>query len=255
LGGYPRHVAERWYPFARHLGGLLRLLPEQITASDRLLRVRRLVAEPDRAARFTELLAVFSPAEAIRLTRLNLDPESLSAPVRRWLEPQAEVDSVNALLRVDARLSLADDLLIVADAMSMAASVELRVPFLDLELLALLEAMPSRFKISRLGERKWLYRRAVAPLLPNTIQSALVGWRARTGRKLGFTTPLDAWYAAWLQREATTYLTGDDARLPMFVDPHQIGRIIAEARRASARRHRQVLALFVLETWLRSAVQ
>lgn len=255
LGGYPRHVAERWYPLARRLGRVLRLAPDRLAAGDRLPRLRRMAGEPDRSRRFTELLAVMSPAEAVRLTGLDLDPGALTGPVRRWLDQDAELDSVNALLRVDARLSLADDLLLVADAMSMASSVELRVPFLDLELLALFDRMPSRYKISNLGERKWLYRRSVAPLLPGSIRTSLVGWRARTGRKLGFTTPLDAWYAAWLQRDATSYLTGHQARLPAFLNAAEVGNVIAEASRASGRRHRQLLGLFVLETWLRSAVQ
>ena len=50
-------------------------------------------------------------------------------------------DAVNRLLLVDARLSLADDLLIIADHTSMASGVELRVPFLDLEFLALIEEL------------------------------------------------------------------------------------------------------------------
>src|SRR5205807_1222587 len=111
-----------------------------------------------------------------------LDPAALVDPVRRWLPSSDGADSVNRLLRVDSRLSLADDLLLVADQMSMASSVELRVPFLDLELLALIEQMPSRYKVSFIGERKWLYRQAVSELLPVTLRRPLVGWRSRTGR-------------------------------------------------------------------------
>jgi asparagine synthase (glutamine-hydrolysing) len=77
--------------------------------------------------------------------------------------------------------------------MAMSHSVELRVPFLDLELFALLERMPSRFKISPMGERKWLYRRAVTPLLPPALQSSMGGIGGGMGRKLGFTTPVDEW--------------------------------------------------------------
>src|SRR6266550_2970870 len=211
LGGYPRHVAERLFPFARLLRPLLGFLPEGAVASDRLARMRRVASESDRARRFAEIIAVFSPREAEALTGHGLAPEQLAAPVRRWLAPSHDGDSLNALLRVDARLSLADDLLIVADHMSMAASVELRVPFLDLELLALLERMPSRYKVSALGERKWLYRRAARDLLPPGLRAALLGWRARTGRKLGFTTPVDQWFARWMTHDADEFLTGPSA--------------------------------------------
>src|SRR5438309_4822912 len=253
LGGYPRHAAERLFPFARLLRPLLGLLPEGAVASDRMARMRRVAGEPDRALRFAEILAVFSPREAAALTGHGLPAEQLAAPVRHWLEPHDDGDSLNALLRVYARLSLADDLLIVADHMSMAASVELRVPFLDLELLALIERMPSRYKVSVLGERKWLYRRAARDLLPPELRSLLLGWRARTGRKLGFTTPVDQWFARWMTQEADAFLTGPSAMLPQVTGGGGagVGRYLAEVRRRGLVRPRQVMALFVLESWLR----
>jgi len=252
LGGYPRHAAERLYPVARLLGPLLRVLPERLGASDRVARARRVASEPDRARRFTEILAVFSPREAAGLTGRPLDPERLAAPVRRWIDQHPDdEDSANALLRVDARLSLADDLLTVADHMAMASSVELRVPFLDLELLALVERMPSRYKVSRLGERKWLYRRAVRPLLPESLRGPLLGWRARTGRKLGFTTPLDSWFRRWVARDAEQFLAGRDARLPAYVRGDQLRGYLRSVLQQDLPRSRQMLALFVLESWLR----
>src|SRR6185503_3963763 len=63
LGGYPRHAAERWYPFTSRIRPLLDLVPERFAASDRVSRIRRMAGETDQARRFTEILAVFSPAE------------------------------------------------------------------------------------------------------------------------------------------------------------------------------------------------
>src|SRR5437773_819067 len=193
LGGYPRHAAERFAGAARLLRPILILLPEHLLSSDRVARMQRVGGAREEGRRFTETLAVFGPAEAVALTGHALDPDALAEPVRRWLTVGDGADSLNRLLWVDARLSLADDLLIVADHMSMASSVELRVPFLDLEFLGLVDRMPSTYKVSWLGERKWLYRAAVADLLPTGVRSRLTGLRARTGRKLGFTTPLIPW--------------------------------------------------------------
>src|SRR2546425_11608187 len=89
------------------------------------------------------------PYTTLFRSRHALDPGILADPIRRWLPSVEGVDSLNRLLQVDSRLSLADDLLLVADHTSMACSVELRVPFLDLELLSLLECMPSRYKVDR----------------------------------------------------------------------------------------------------------
>lgn len=254
LGGYARHAAERWFPLARRLAPLLRWMPEGSVASDRLSRIRRVAAEADEARRFTEILAVFSPREALGLTRNTLDPAALVDPVRRWLPSSDVADSVNRLLQVDSRLSLADDLLLVADHMSMASSVELRVPFLDLELLALTERMPSRYKVSLVGERKWLYRQAVAPLIPKTLQAPLLGWYSRTGRKLGFSTPLDNWFQSWLRSDADAYLLGKEARAPAFLEAGSMRSLLTDVRDRGLPRTRQVLSLYVLETWLRAAL-
>lgn len=252
LGGYPRHAGERWYPWLRGARPLLDLIPRSWASSDRIERVRRLAHYPDPGRRFAEILAVFPPEEVGRLTGHGLDPDALAAPVRRWLPAGDGSDPLNSLLAVDARLSLADDLLLVADHMAMASSVELRVPFLDLELLALFEAMPSRYKISRMGERKWLYRRAVAELLPGSLRGSLTGIRERTGRKLGFTSPIDRWMTRWAATDAGSYLLGADSRVPDHLRGDAVKQVLAESGRGLPR-SRQLLSLYVLETWLRGA--
>jgi asparagine synthase (glutamine-hydrolysing) len=249
LGGYPRHAAERWYPLTSRIRPLLDLVPERFAASDRVSRMQRTSREADQARRFTEILAVFSPGEVSGFTRAPVEPDELAGPVRYWLDAR-NGDSLNSLLRVDARLSLADDLLLVADHMAMASSVELRVPFLDLRLLALVEAMPSRFKLSPLGERKWLYRRAVKSLLPPSLRGPLTGMKERTGPKLGFTAPMDRWLSRWLTKEADGYLLGSQARLTAHLKPEAVRGVLTESA-AGKPRTRQLLSLYVLETWLR----
>ncbi len=251
LGGYPRHVAERFYPAARWLAPVLGAMPER--ANDRLSRVRRLLAAGDESRRFTETLAVFGPSEAVAVTGHPLDPDALVEPVRRALRQENGADSVNRLLRVDARLSLADDLLIVADHTSMASGVELRVPFLDLEFLALVERMPSRYKVSRLGERKWLYRQAVTSLLPAAVRTSLTGWGARTGPKLGFSAPVERWFRRWVHEDARDFLLGKDARTPAFLRTEPIRRLLGAVRDRRLPRSRQLIGLYVLESWLRGA--
>jgi len=108
--------------------------------------------------------------------------------------------------------------------------------------------------VSVLGERKWLYRRAARDLLPPSLRASLLGWRARTGRKLGFTTPVDQWFSHWMTQEADAFLTGPSAVLPQVTGGGGagVGRYLAEVRRRGLVRPRQVMALFVLESWLRA---
>jgi Asparagine synthase len=113
--------------------------------------------------------------------------------------------------------------------------------------------MPSAYKVSRLGERKWLYREAVEPLLPAAVRAALVGWEARTGAKAGFTTPLDQWFERWVGLEADAYLCGPKAKLPDVVRRDSIRALLDGVQRRRLPRTRQLLSLYVLETWLRGA--
>ena len=260
LGGYPRHVAARFYPLARALRPLFQTLPERWLSSDRMARLRRISAASEEAARFVETLAVFSPEEAVTITGHKGQLAALAEPVRKWLPTRngggggggGGADAVNRLLVVDARLSLADDLLIVADHTSMASGVELRVPFLDLEFLALIERMPGQYKISRLGERKWLYREAVESLLPGALRPSLTGWRGRTGRKLGFSTPLDTWFSRWRTNDAEDFLLGRKARAPSYMSGDAMRQLLRQANEHELPRERQLMSLYVLESWLRS---
>jgi asparagine synthase (glutamine-hydrolysing) len=131
--------------------------------------------------------------------------------------------------------------------------VELRVPFLDLEFLALVERMPSRYKVSRVGERKWLYRQAVTPLLPAAVRNNLTGWRARTGRKLGFSAPVERWFRRWVQEDAESFLLGKGARTPGFLRGESIRQLLGAVRDRRLPRSRQLIGLYVLESWLRGA--
>ena len=251
LGGYARHAAQRLYSVLRRFGPLLRLVPEGVASSDRLRRLRRISTLDDEADRFASIMAVFGRDEIGGLVPAHA-AQDVAAPVRRWLRLQPSADPLNRLLITDARLSLADDLLTVADFTSMACSVELRVPFLDLEWLALVERMPGQYKVSRLGERKWLYRQAVTNILPAHLRRELTGWRARTGAKQGFSTPLERWYPRWLACEAESYLLGPTALCPQSLEATAVRSVLVEARDRGLPRIRQMLSLYVLETWLRS---
>jgi asparagine synthase (glutamine-hydrolysing) len=92
-------------------------------------------------------------------------------------------DSLNRMLAVDAETQLPDDLLMLTDKMSMATSLECRVPLLDHELVELAARMPEDVKI-RGGRLKHAMKEAVSGLLPRDILER---------KKRGFGTPMGAW--------------------------------------------------------------
>jgi asparagine synthase (glutamine-hydrolysing) len=197
LGGYPRHMAERLYRLGRFAPVLSAGVTERLLGRGAGRRLARVMRARERLDRYLEIFAVIEPEVVDALVVGGAPARDLGRDaIARWLPDQPSGDSLNDLLRIDARTSLVDDLLLVADHFSMRASVELRVPFLDLEFLELVERMPSRYKVSLIGERKWLYRQAAAAYLPRRLASSICGPASRLGRKLGFDTPLERWFAA-----------------------------------------------------------
>jgi asparagine synthase (glutamine-hydrolysing) len=198
LGGYSRHMTERLYRLGRLWPSMSRLVTRAALGTESEARLARALSSSDQADRHAQIFSVLPLEEVDRLVRgaSASAAELARAAIARWLPADAGRDPVNDFLRVDVRLSLADDLLIVADHCAMRSSVELRVPFLDLAFVELIERMPSRYKVSLLGERKWLYRRAAAHHLPPDLARRLCPPTKRFVSKRGFSQPLANWFGS-----------------------------------------------------------
>jgi asparagine synthase (glutamine-hydrolysing) len=196
LGGYPRHMTERLYRLGRLAPTLSHVVTRRAFGEESAARLDRALMTRNRSDRYVQIFSVLPGDEIDELVvgAGTSASELARTVVEGWMQPDEKGDAVNDLLRVDARLSLADDLLIIGDHCAMRSSVELRVPFLDLAMLELVERMPSRYKVSPLGERKWLYRQAAARHLPPALARRLCPPTKRFERKRGFSQPLAEWF-------------------------------------------------------------
>ena len=131
--------------------------------------------------RYRAYLQVFTLQEVQRLLRFDsaAHPDILTAAFRH----AGGGDALNRMLAVDAETQLPDDLLMLTDKMSMATSLECRVPLLDHELVELAASIPEEVKI-RGGRLKHVLKEAVSGLLPRDILER---------KKRGFGTPMGAW--------------------------------------------------------------
>jgi len=219
-------------------------------------RLAAVASERDLTRRIAAAFAVFSPQQRRALlvpgVRAETAPDGDIEPVRRWLAGTEGLDSLNRLLYVDARLSLSDDLLLGADKVSMAHSVEVRVPFLDLGYLAVAERIPGRLKITPGQGRKQLQRLVGRRVLPASLSRDLAatggGWR----KKRGFDVPAERWFEPRQMSIVESELLGPGAALPEYFDRTQLASVIHE-HRAGARDHtRRLTALVTLEAWHRA---
>ena len=139
---------------------------------------------------------------------------------------------------------LPDGILICNDKMSMAASLELRVPFLDVDLMRFVERIPARTRVRpRHGKR--LHRMAMERLLPAQI----------AGRpKHGFSTPYDDWLRASLGQEVERRYSPNQP-LAGIVEPQAVARLVDEHRRGRADHKSILYCLLELSEWHHAFVE
>lgn len=150
-------------------------------------------------------MASLSPGELEACFREPIDPEEIySEAIEQW--DSCRTDSlVDRTMQFYVKLYLQDDILTKVDRASMMHSLEVRAPFLDIELVDFVRRIPWRFKL-RGGETKYLLKKALEPLLPNDIL-----YRS----KKGFGVPI----GSWLKSGAVTLPSIDFTELASgFVD-------------------------------------
>lgn len=197
-GGYQRYLgvmAAEWYrlmPRVLRRGLVRRLveaLPEPRAGGRAVDQAKRFVraAELPLVDRFFAFSSPLEPARRAALYRPELRERVALDSARALFEAlgaeQPEADPLNRILAVDQQTYLVDDLLAVADRTSMAASLELRVPFLDHPFVELMATVPGDLKI-RGRQKKYLLKRALEADLPADILYR---------RKAGFSLPLARW--------------------------------------------------------------
>jgi asparagine synthase (glutamine-hydrolysing) len=140
------------------------------------------------------------------------------------------------MLYVDTKTWLPDDLLIKADKMTMATSVELRVPFLDSDVLEFAASLPPCFKV-----RGWPPKRILRAALRDSVPKPIL-----RRKKAGFPVPYDGWLRHELSGFVHETIHGRDSVLGDFFSRPALARLTAAHRRGEGG-SQEVFSLLVLE--------
>jgi asparagine synthase (glutamine-hydrolysing) len=136
-------------------------------------------------------------------------------------------------------VSLADDMLVKVDRMSMAHSLEVRAPFLDHRLAELMNRVKFAAKLPA-GRQKYLLRKAMERYLPASFL-----WR----RKQGFAVPLDHWFKDSLAERLRQKLLAPGAMVRQLFEPAALERIVGEHARLARDWSHALWTLLMFETW------
>lgn len=165
-------------PLKRGLHALSEVIPEGVRGRSYLQRGTTPIRQ-----RYYGNARTFGPAEKLRLLRFRAAPHTaVTAPL---FDAAGDLDDPTTMQHVDLHTWLPGDILTKADRMSMAHSLELRVPFLDRAVWEVAASLPTALKLPH-GSRttKWALRRAMAGIVPDSIVDR---------PKLGFPTPTRRW--------------------------------------------------------------
>jgi asparagine synthase (glutamine-hydrolysing) len=247
FGGYERYLPHpRVVQFDRYSPRVLRRmaavaaagLPPGVRARNFLRHVSR-----DDAGRYVDSIRFFSADDKAALlsadVRHRLSGNDAETALARHFAPYAHLPWPSQMMHFDADTYLPEDVLVKVDRMSMAHSIESRVPLLDNAVVALASSLPSSYKLKH-GRQKHILKELAATLLPRDLVER---------RKQGFSVPLGVWFRGGMRELfADTLLSSHSLSRGYFQTPF-LRRLVEEHVRGQRDHSWRLWQLVVFERW------
>ena len=244
LGGYPKHAFERYVRAYQWLPRSLRhhvLEPLVCALPYRFHRAKTALINlgiEDFSERMPRWFGALSKREREQLIAVPAPLASRHAP---QFDSGADNSALRRILYFDQTSWLPDNLLERGDRMTMAASIEARMPFMDHKLAAYVSALPDSFRV-RGHTGKWVLREAMKRLLPANILER---------PKVGFRVPVNEWFRTSMRDYLMDHLTGPDSRTKSYYHPAALQRILEEHTQGRQNHEKLLWCLLNLEIWHR----
>jgi asparagine synthase (glutamine-hydrolysing) len=253
FGGYKRHLGIhygnwwRWLPTG--LRSVVGFAVNRLSRNEMLKRGVSSLATENRLKRYQDVFSL-APEQTIHtLFREGLLPALGSdGLVEYWraLLPQMEyTDELGGFQLLEIRSSLPDELLMYADKLSMAHSLELRVPYLDRTVVEYIQRLGANLKIRR-NTRKWLHRQVCQRYLPQRILKR---------KKRGFAVNVvDAWFRSAIRGQLSELLLDDGSLMYDLLERKPIRKLLRDHQSGRQDNHKLLFSLVMVEQWLRRTV-
>lgn len=251
FGGYRRHLGVRYGALWGALPGWLRTpINSAITALPRNETLKRGIhslAIPDRMRRYQNVFSLLPGEQVEGLFQDGLlCPEAGDTILTCWQdigELMQGTDELGGLQFLEVRSTLPDELLMYADKLSMAHGLELRVPFVDKEIVEYVERLPASLKV-RNGSRKWLHRQVCRTFLPESIVKR---------PKRGFAVNVvDDWFRGAINNKMKDALLDGGSRIFQYLRPQAVRALFEQHAAGRNDNHKVLFSLVVFEEWLRA---
>jgi asparagine synthase (glutamine-hydrolysing) len=251
FGGYLRHLGVRYGALWARLPGWMRApISSAIAALPRNETLKRGVyslAIPEQLARYQHVLSILPGDQVDGLFHDGLLQRNSGDEILQCWSSMAglmsETDELGGLQFLEVRSTLPDELLMYADKLSMAHSLELRVPYLDKEIVEYVERLPANLKV-RNGSRKWLHRQVCRAYLPGSLLKR---------PKRGFAgNVVDDWFRGAINSRISETLRDSGSRMYQYLRASAVRELFEQHSSGQKDNHKMLFSLVVFEEWLRT---
>ena len=251
FGGYTRHLGVRYSTYWQSMPAILRHLISQVSMylprNETLKRGIYALDESDELKRFCH---VFSIIPGYLLSDIFLDgilPHDIAdSMLENWkslMSASRNTGEFGRFQHIELHSSLPDELLLYSDKISMAHSLEVRVPYLDLEVVQFVERLGVNFKVRR-GTRKWLHKKVSSGFLPKEIIKR---------KKRGFAlNVVDDWFRNSMNSKMLDTLRDRNSQSYQYLNFKKTQRLLDEHVNGRNNYYKILFSLVVLETWFRN---
>ncbi len=223
----------RLAPSSPFVGKLRRFSRDSFLESDAVFRRRETCFEG------AERTALYGPELATQVAHDVVDR------FQEHVEDAASMTPENRMLHHDFNMYLPDDILVKVDRMTMAHSLEARVPILDNRIIDFAASVPFRMKM-RGSISKYIVKKAIGPIMPPDLIKQ---------RKQGFAIPIHRWMREDLRGHFLETVLGHDARNSMLLNRRAIRSLFDRHIMETDNYGHHLWAVLMFEHWLRYAEQ
>lgn len=238
LGGYDRYKGEI---FRKYIPSVLFDVTKpfsHLIKNEKISRSLNSLGEKENIKRFENIYSLFSDEEILKLIH-SKDVNSYSKIKYFYdLLDCKSKESVEAMMSIDTRMNLADDLLIYTDKVSMNFGLETRVPLLDNELVSFIETLPYSLKI-RKGVGKFIHKEFAKVVLPEKIVNR---------KKLGFQSPTNKWFKEDLGSYYINELSKGESNFFRVFDKKEVLKLF-KIHQSGVNKEKQIFLLLSIYYW------
>lgn len=226
-----------------YLFKVLSKLPLELNRKNQLLRLYGYLKEKDFIDKAASVASILSPNQRAKLFNKDfisiLTKSDLSNEIDNITGSFIQGTNLEKYIFYDMFSSLSENLLLSEDKMAMAASIEARVPFLDIELVKTALSIPAEMKIKN-GTLKYIHKKVCEKYLPQEIIYQ---------RKIGFNNPVDKWLSTSLGNELNDYINSNNSITNSFLNKDSVINKLEEQRNNKVDNQRFLYLLLSLEKW------